>query len=46
MRVNLINVNCSKKETMKSVFGCSKFGKSKSYKAAFYCHDKIKAQIQ
>ena len=46
MRVNLINVNFPKKETIKSVFGCSKFGKSKSWKAASYWHDKIKAQIQ
>ena len=46
MRVNLINVNCPKKETIKSDFGCSKFGKSKSYKAASYWHGKIKTQTQ
>jgi hypothetical protein len=46
VRVNLINVNCPKKETIKLVFGCSKFGKSKSWKAASYWHKKFKAQIQ
>ena len=46
VRVNLINVNCPKKENVKLVFGSSKFGKSKSWKAASYWHDKIKAQIQ
>jgi hypothetical protein len=46
VRVNLINVNFPKKETIKSVFGCSKFGKYKSWKATSYWDDKIKAQIQ
>ena len=44
--VNLININCPKEETIKLVFGCSKSGKSKSWKAASYWYDKIKAQIQ
>ena len=46
VRVNLININCPKEETIKLVFCCSKSGKSKSWKAASYWHEKIKAQIQ
>jgi len=44
--VNLININCPKEETIKLVFGCSKSGKSKSWKAASYWYEEIKAQIK
>ena len=44
--VNLININCPKEETIKLVFGCSKSGKSKSWKAASYWYEEIKAQVQ
>ncbi|MDE5085151.1 MAG: hypothetical protein O4859_29680, partial [Trichodesmium sp. St18_bin1] len=44
--VNLININCPKEETIKLVFGCSKSGKSKSWKAASYWSEEIKAQIK
>ncbi len=37
--VSLINSNCSKEETIKLVFGCSKSGKSKSWKAASYWYE-------
>ena len=43
--VSLININCSKEETIKLVFGCSKSGKSKSWKAASYWYEEIKAQV-
>ena len=46
MRVDLININCPKEENVKLVFGSSKFGRSKSWKAASYWYDKIKAKIQ
>ena len=45
MRVNLININYPKEETIKLVFCYFKSGKSKSWKAASYWHGKIKAQI-
>ena len=44
--VDLININCPKEEAIKLVFGCSKSGKSKSWKAASYWYEEIKAQIQ
>ena len=46
MIVNLININCPKEETIKLVFGCSESGKSKSWKAASYWYEEIKAQIK
>ena len=46
VRVNLININCPKEETIKLVFCCSKSGKSKSWKATSSWYDKIKTQIQ
>jgi hypothetical protein len=46
VRVKLININFPKEENVKLVFGSSKFGRSKSWKAASYWYDKIKAQIQ
>ena len=45
VRVKLININFPKEENVKLVFGSSKFGRSKSWKAASYWYDKIKAQI-
>lgn len=44
--VNLINTNYPKEEIIKLVFGCSKSGKSKSWKAASYWYETIKTQIQ
>ncbi|NET30228.1 hypothetical protein [Okeania sp. SIO1I7] len=43
--VSLININTPKEETIKLVFGCSKSGKSKSWKAASYWYDEVKSQI-
>ncbi len=43
--VSLINNNTPKEETIKLVFGCSKSGKSKSWKAASYWFDLIKAEV-
>ncbi|MDJ0554339.1 MAG: hypothetical protein QNJ68_07870 [Microcoleaceae cyanobacterium MO_207.B10] len=43
--VSLININCPKEETIKLVFGCSKSGKSKSWKAASYWYDSVKSEI-
>ncbi|MDT9341663.1 hypothetical protein VV11_020440 [Trichodesmium erythraeum 21-75] len=42
MLVSLININCSKEETIKLVFGCSKSGKSKSWKVASYWYEELK----
>ena len=43
--VELINIKCSKKETIKLVFGVTK-GTSKKYKAASYWYEEIKEQIK
>ncbi len=43
--VGLININCSKEEAIKLVFGCKKSGTSKSWKAASYWYDEIKSQV-
>ena len=43
--VELINIKCPKKETIKLVFGVTK-GTSKKYKAASYWYEEIKEQIK
>ena len=43
--VELINIKCSKKETIKLVFGVTK-GTSKKYKAASYWYEEVKEQIK